>query len=333
MVVLLVTKRYIVNGVFMPLPLKEVIEIIIDNTRKRGSPVPIPVEDVVGWAEGLNLPRGGSVVIYTGLLYQMIPYIDSFVKHLEDLEKSSVAPVLMKVGRVVGRVIDLSKIIRVPREEIKKQHDVIRNIARLLIKAGVNFGYLYEDDMYSGALLYDLGLDDVFLEHATKVHQIFKKYGVREIITIDPHTTHIMRSIYPKYIEDFDIKVINYLEILYDKKLNCRSLEIDVTIHDPCIYSRYENIIDQPRKLLSNIGVKIIEPSRTKKMTFCCGGPIESLSPSLSKNIARIRMEELSTLSKRIVVMCPICYLSLSRVKTDDIDLRDISDYLARGCL
>ena len=208
---------------------------------------------------------------------------------------------------------------------------IIRGIALLLRYAGIEYGYLYDNEMYSGVLLYDLGLDDLFKKHVSKVYDIFTKYGVKEVITIDPHTTYILRRIYPEYLDNFNINVVNYLELLDKSNISVRNkLNVEVTIHDPCYYARYENIIEEPRRLLGRGGINIIEADRNKLLTYCCGGPIEAISPKLSSKVAEVRFEELSSKSRNIVVLCPICYSNLSRVASGDVNILDISEYLTR---
>ncbi len=203
-----------------------------------------------------------------------------------------------------------------------------------MLKAGVKFGYLYEDDLYSGVLLHDLGLDDTFTKHAKKVYERFKKYNVKRVITIDPHTTNVLRKVYPEYIKDFDLDVKNYIEIIAEKELDSiKNLNGKVVIHDSCIYARNENIIKQPRLLLSKIGMTVLEPPRNKTLTFCCGGPIEMLFPELSHKVAETRIKELQNIDKNIVVACPICYANFSRVKPPDVDIKDLSHYLTLGLL
>ena len=311
----------------MPISLEDVVSIIIENTEKRLSPIPVPKKVIYSWADGLDIPRGGKNILYTGLLYQLAPYIDSMVKYLEEMEIRG--GTLLKVGKIVSKIIDVSKFIsRVSEKDIEKQYVIIRNIALLLKSLGVKFGYLYEDELYSGVLLYDLGIEDVFAKHIKKVYKKFIEYGVKNIITIDPHTTHILRKIYPEFLPDFDINVKNYLEILYELDPKPKKfLNINVVIHDPCFYARYEGIIEPQRKLLEKAGIKILEPERTKELTFCCGGPVESVSPRLSHAVAKMRADELKNKGENIVVMCPLCYINLKRASAD-IKLIDISSYL-----
>jgi len=59
----------------MPLPTGTVLGILSDNLRKRGSVLPLSKTAVSGWADGLNIPRGGKTILYTGHMYQLMPYI------------------------------------------------------------------------------------------------------------------------------------------------------------------------------------------------------------------------------------------------------------------
>lgn len=314
----------------MPLPIKDVLDMIVNNTLKKGAPISLPDKAANGWARELDIPKGGETILYTSILYQMVPYAITSTKLLEELESGAVGGVLLKLGRMVSSVFDVSKLAsKVSEEEVSAQHEVLKSIARLLRGVGVSFGYLYEDEMYAGTLLYDLGRDDDFAKHAEKIVGIFKKHGVKKVITVDPHTTHILRDIYPKFVDGFDLEIENYLEILAKKDPEPKKkLNTCVTIQDPCYYARFLGIIEEPRTLLTKAGVEIKEPSRTKRLTFCCGGPIESLSPRLSREVAALRVKDLRNACENSVTMCPFCYASLSRASAGQINVRDISLYL-----
>lgn len=315
----------------MSILIDEIVNMIISNMKKFSSPLPLPEKEKYKWAIDLKIPKAGHTILYTGLLYQMMPYLNASIKVLERLEESKAGKMIVKMSKIVSKIIDPSSLIKmISEKERDYQHDIIKRIAYLLKIAGINFSYLYESEMYSGVLLYDLGLDELFQQHIQTVYDVFKKYNVKNIITIDPHTTYILRAIYPKYIDGYDVEIDNYLELLSEKELKVnRKLDEKVVLHDPCYYARYEKIIDQPRKLLNNIGVKVIEPHiMTKELTFCCGGPVESISPKLAKCVAKLRIEELKELGNHIVVMCPICYVNLMRVAPSNIFIHDISTYL-----
>ena len=211
------------------------------------------------------------------------------------------------------------------------------NVAHLLRTAGVEFGALYEDDLYSGALAYDLGVDEVVAEHARRVQAVFKKHGVKKVITIDPHTTTMLRSVYPKLLEGYDVEVRSYLEVLAEKGLVASGdgandkLSGEVVLHDSCVFARYEGLVDEPRELLAAAGVTVRDPENARRQTWCCGGPIESLYPAKAAANAAKRVAQLRDVASDCVIMCPMCYVNLSTAAGDTMRFTDISQYLCEA--
>ena len=317
----------------MPIPIEIILNTLIRNIMNIGSPIKASNMYLHGWAYKYNLPKKHYRILYAGLLYQLTPYIAYITNLIASLEEKP--SIFLKLGSFLSRFIDLSSITsKVSKDYLKFSHEVLDSIVRLLKQSDIDFGYLYDDELYSGVLLYDLGLDDLLYEYASRVYNIFKEHNVSEIITIDPHTTYLLREIYPKYIDSFDIEVTNYLELLYNSGFKSEKHDgsnLEVVIQDPCIYARYLKIIDQPRSLLESIGYKIVESSRCREYTRCCGGPIESISPRISHEVSIMRLRELASESNNIVSLCPICYLNLSKNAFNDIKISDIAILLAGG--
>ena len=316
----------------MPLPIGDTIGILADNLRLRKSVIPMSAKSATAWAKGLDLPQGGSTVLYTGLMYQMIPYITAMNAAQEKVENSFLAG-MIGLGRRINRLVNISTFMARPAAATKEHYNsMLRNIASLLRLAGVEFGYLYGDEIYSGALIYDLGVDDLFADHARRVYDSLKENGVRNVITVDPHTTNMMRSVYPSLIEGYDLQVQSYLEVLAGSDLRpARQLETDVVLHDSCIYARHENVLDPQRTLLSRAGYTVHEPGDSGIFTRCCGGPVESLFPQKARQIAGQRVEQLQAAGGHAVTVCPICLVNLQKAAGPDLDLQDISVYLSRA--
>lgn len=181
-------------------------------------------------------------------------------------------------------------------------------------------------------MIYDEGLDETLVSHANLVYQTLKSSNVKRLITVDPHTTNMLKTIYPTIIAGFDIEVKSYLEVLAERKLkSVKQLGEEVTIHDSCIYARHEGMIERPRSLLKQGGVKVLEAELSGKLTQCCGGPLESLFPHKATEIAKKRIEQLSDCAHQIVTLCPICLANLKRVAPREMVIRDISDYLVQA--
>jgi Fe-S oxidoreductase len=323
------------GGKNMSLPKKAILGILTDNLLKRRSVLPLSHKVATQWARGLDIPRGGETVLYTGHMYQIMPYLGNMARRMKTMENSWITK-FMNLGRFANRFINVSRFMAFPRREVKQAYnDILRSIALLLKTAGVNYGYLYEDELYSGALIYDQGVDKAFLSHARRVQKMFADKGVQKAITVDPHTTNMLRHVYPEILDGFDLEVQSYLEVLADSDINHASRSNgNVMIHDSCVYARYEGIINQPRDLLTRAGSNVKSPELSGALTHCCGGPIESLFPSQAHRIAVKRMEQLASQDYPIATMCPICLVNLKEAGgVNKNGIRDIAEYLADAFL
>ncbi len=316
----------------MPLRTSDVIGILADNLRLRGSVLPIPARRATRWARALDLPRGGETVIYTGMMYQLVPYIERLVGLEQRLGDSQLAR-FSGLARRVNRLVNGAALVARPSAGERAEYDrVPTNVARLLLQAGVEFGYLYEDDLYSGALAHDLGVDSVVAAHARRVARSFREHGVRDVITIDPHTTTMLRSVYPTIVPGFDVRVRSYLEVLAEQGLPARTkLSGEVVLHDSCVYARYEDVVREPRQLLDATGLAVAEPAHAGRLTWCCGGPAEALYPDKAAAVAARRVEQLAAIAPDCVTMCPICLVNLRKSANGTVRFRDISEYLVEA--
>ena len=315
----------------MPLPTADVLGFLSDNLRKRKSVMPLSARSATGWAAGLDLPMGGETVLYTGQMYQIIPTLMVAEKATAKFADHWLGK-FFYVGRQMNKVINLSWFMPRARASDQKRYDeYLRNIVGLLRAAGVtDFGYLYGEELYTGALVRDLGMDDVFEEHARRVCRMLEEHGVRRVITVDPHTTDMLRNVYPKVVPGYDLEVQSYLELLREQdRAPQQRLDSDLVVHDSCVYARYLDVVDEPRRLLERAGATLHEPSYAGKMTFCCGGPAESLYPDKAREVAGKRMEQLTSAGHDVVTMCPICLLNLENAaEGNGTTVRDISELL-----
>jgi len=319
----------------MPLPTAPVLGMLADNLRLRGSVLPLGKRKSVSWADGLDLPRGGERVLYTGLIYQLMPAIAALEGMLRRFEHSRLNR-FAGLGRRVNRKLDLSGLLGRERKRDRAAADRrLRNVARLLHATGIDLGYLYEDELYSGALVHDEGLDETFAAHAERVAESLAEHGVRSVVTVDPHTTNVLRSVFPEVVPGFDVEVRSWIEVLADDPPEpARPLDLDLVIHDSCVYARHENVVEEPRRLLERAGARVREPESAGRRTLCCGGPIESLFPSRARAICARRADELEAAGGRVVAMCPICLLNLERAAEGrDLEVADLNEHLAAAFL
>ncbi|MEM3860114.1 MAG: (Fe-S)-binding protein, partial [Candidatus Micrarchaeaceae archaeon] len=192
-------------------------------------------------------------------------------------------------------------------QEIARSDSILQNIYKMTSRVGDDIGYLYEDEPYSGSILYELGFMDEFKTYGSKMYELFKTKNVEQIVTVDPHTTNTLSNL-KKHIQ-FDIPFVSYLNLVKDSQGNG-----EFVLHDSCLYSRFLNMHDTIREVLAKSGLKLVEDEFTtgKRFGVCCGAPVGPLDGSLSDSMARMRMKSLNSLSKNVLVACPLCYVSLS---------------------
>ena len=302
---------------------KHIIDVLAANVRKTRNPFGIPKFMVNTWHKKLSLRQEGEALLFTGLMYQFVPYIEKATKYLERFEHSRLAG-LARFGKYQPkRLSGVGLSMITPGDKKKEANEIIQNIAWILTKSSVDFYYQTGLDEYSGILLYDLGDQESFVAHAKFVAEKLKKAGVKRIITIDPHTTYALKVLYPEVTGvRFDVKA--YFELLNLRSNNGRSR---VTLHDPCFYGRYLELSHAPRQALEMLDIECVEVRNSGTFTSCCGGPAESIFPGLSREVMERRVEELKTTGTPVVAMCPIC---LGNLKKSGAQVEDLSSVIAR---
>jgi Fe-S oxidoreductase len=302
---------------------RDIIELIADNVKKTRNPFGVPSVLLNRWWKGMDLPAEGDVMLFTGLMYQSVPYIEMTTRHLERYEDSTLAD-YAKYGKYMPKfLVGLGLALLSSKKEKKKSTYMLRSIVKVLTRSKVDFFYNPELDYYSGVLLYDLGDIEGFKRHARFVAERLRENGVKKLITVDPHTTYALKILYPKYVGE-TFKVNAYFELVNFRGEHGTK---QVTIHDPCMYGRYLDMSDVPTKVLENLGIECVAVRNSGTFTSCCGGPVESISPKLSKEVLHRRVKELQATGAPIVAMCPIC---MTHLKKGGIEVEDLSTLIAR---
>lgn len=303
---------------------RDIIEILAGNVRKTMSPFGVPKALVNGWWKGLGIPTEGDWLLVTGLMYQFVPYIETATAQLTRFEDTKWASSLRYARYVPPLASGLGLAMLTPAQGRRKAANHLRDIVTVLRASGARFGYRPDLDEYSGILLYDLGDQENFVRHASRVAARLTQAGVRRIITTDPHTTYALKVLYPKYVgASFEVRT--YFENL-DLKGDAQGRRL--TLHDPCFYGRYLELSDSPRRALGNLGYDCVDVRDSGAFTSCCGGPAESISPKLAHEIGTRRAENLAAAGDQVVTMCPIC---LNNLEKSGANVVDLSAILAQG--
>mgnify|MGYP001770638012 FL=1 len=287
----------------------ELRSLLAENLKKYGFPYPLNKKDCHKWSD---LPRQGETVFYTSCMYQTASLSKELVNFLPMADKLSSLSFLA------------SRFIKPKDEDLERSSRIFRRMVDLLRRAGVkDLAYLYEEEPYSGAILLELGYLDLFAEHAERVYNFFKSKGVKRVITVDPHTHNALKR-YPEFVKGFDIEVVNVYDLVKDLDVK-GNYAGELTVHDSCLYSRFLNLRDAYRGLISRSGLRLKEDFMVtgKDTAFCCGSPIAVVDKDLSEKIAETRARELRKLSDKAIVVCPMCYAQL-KDKIEVVDLMEV---------
>ena len=113
--------------------------------------------------------------------------------------------------------------------------------------------------------------------------------------------------------------------LLFDSVVSDLHSEINSTM------SLMESSDFDKRNGLNETGFKLIEPSRNKERTFCCGagGGVKQNSPKIANKIAKKRLEQLG--SKKIIVSCPYCYAHLKENVDNKKKIVELSETLVEA--
>jgi len=163
----------------------------------------------------------------------------------------------------------------------------------VLEKLGIDFALANLD--CCGMPYYELGLVDKFKEKIAKLRQVASKY--EGVISNCPHCVHVMR--------ENGLKAAHILTVLKPVKIGG-----DVSYHDPCILARKLDVVEEPRKLLAEMGFEVHEPVFSGKDTHCCGygGVYRYIVPDMADRVAERRKEHFDY---EIVTACPSCRMAL----------------------
>jgi Fe-S oxidoreductase len=309
---------------------RDIIDLIARNIRKTSNPFGVPNSRLNTWwrdAAGFTR-RPGDALLFTGLMYQAIPYIEAATRYLERFEGTRWADYLAYSRYLPSFLAGRGLSFLTSRAERKKFNGILLSICRLLTKSGVDFFYHPEMDLYSGILLYDLGDQEDFAAHARFVAKTLKAHGVRKLITVDPHTTYALKELYPQYTGE-TFEVAPYFSLLRLDEPAGGNGRRPVTIHDPCFYGRYLKLSEGPRQVLRSLGLECVEVRNCGEFTYCCGGPAESVSPALNREILGHRVAELKANGAPVVTMCPICLANLLKA---GLPVEDLASLAGRYC-
>ena len=225
-----------------------------------------------------------------------------------------------------------------------RNRQVTAALTSILNAANLSWGILGTEEKCCGDSQRRLGNEYVFDRLVRDNIELFKKYGIKKIITYCPHCFSTLKNDYRQFGVDFE--VLHHSELIHSL-INQGQIKLKgvsngkTVIHDSCYLGRYNQIYDQPRAILKSAsgGTAPMEMKRCGQESFCCGagGGRMWMEELIGKRIYLERTQEaLKTNPSTIAVACPYCMTMFEDGVKDEkaqerVKVKDIAEIVAEA--
>jgi Fe-S oxidoreductase len=264
------------------------------------NPWNVPPQERMKWAEGLSIPT---------------------------IDKNPDAELLWWVGCA-------------PSTDARAQKTA-RAFAEILNAAGVNYAVLGEQEQCTGDSARRAGNEFLFNEMALANVDLLNEVTPSRIVTTCPHCLHTISNEYPAFGGNFEIvhhtQLIN--ELIEGGRLHLNSKDAKaVAFHDPCYLGRQNDILIEPRQILTQTQENLLELPRHGQKSFCCGAGGAQMWKEEEEGSERVNanrfQEAQSTGAETLAVGCPFCMVMLNDAKKDsnsDMEVLDIAEIVLQS--
>ena len=245
----------------------------------------------------------------------------------------------------------------------QRNKQVATSVAKILKAAKVDFAILGPEETCTGDPARRIGNEYLWQVQAQQNIETLNGYGfnsaeqsnnhsagtavaskTRTIITACPHCFNTIKNEYPQLGGNYEVVHHSVFidSLRQDGKLNLPEGfdERKLTYHDPCYIGRYNDVYDEPRRVLNVINSnEISEMGRNRNKSFCCGGGggrawmEEKIGTRINQN--RVN-EALETKAEVLAAACPFCITmfedGVKGVEAEDkMKIEDISEIIVRA--
>lgn len=191
-------------------------------------------------------------------------------------------------------------------------------LASILKAAGIKFAILGARETSTGECVRRAGNEMLFQQLAATLVATLTEFGIRRIVTCDPHAFNTLRNEYPEFGGHYE--VIHHTQLIArlvaDGRIRLRPDFERVIYHEPCYLGRHNGEFDAPRAIIRRLTRdKPLEFDLNREKAMCCGagGARMWMEETIGTriNIARVK-QALPHAPKIIATACPYCTVMMS---------------------
>jgi Fe-S oxidoreductase len=224
----------------------------------------------------------------------------------------------------------------------KRNQRVATALAKVLKAAEVRFGILGPEESCTGDPARRIGQEYLWQTLAQQNIEVLNGYGFgtqpaangasasnghaaangaavpakhRIIITACPHCFNTIANEYPQLGGNFEVV---HHTVFIERLITSGKLKLPagfdtrkLTYHDPCFLGRWNDVYDEPRRVLNVINAGgVSEMRRSRNKSFCCGGGVARawMEEKVGKRINQVRVQEaMETGADTRAAGCPFC--------------------------
>jgi len=209
--------------------------------------------------------------------------------------------------------------------------------ANVLRAAGVSIAVLGARETSTGECVRRAGNEMLFQQLAATLMATFAEFGIRRIVTCDPHAFNTLRNEYPALGGHYEVVHHTQLiaRLLAEGRIRLRREHERVIYHEPCYLARHNGEYEAPRAILRALSRDTpLEFDLSREKAMCCGagGARMWMEEKIGRRINIVRVEQALPKSPSIIATaCPYCAVMMSDgtkavAEAGEIVTRDIAE-------
>jgi Fe-S oxidoreductase len=214
--------------------------------------------------------------------------------------------------------------------------------ARILQAAGVKFAILGSREGSTGECVRRAGNEMLFQQLAGTLVATLAEFGVRRIVTCDPHAFNTLKNEYPRFGGHYEVVHHTQLiaRLLDEGRVRVKPAFERVIYHEPCYLARHNGEYEAPRAILRRVARDApLEFALSRSRAMCCGAGgarmwmEETGTPRI--NVARVT-QALERSPAVIATACPYCAVMMADGATQlgrggELATRDLAELVAEA--